>query len=201
MKNVFMSRLFFATACLSLLSVYADRAQAADDRALQASVRFDDGAINLPQHGDGVIRFSGDPCTCNDRGGAGIITLGFNNNGEKPSAYVEINAQAQMQEASGGNPSIRVYMPDESVYQAHRIGHMSVMKELGEPNIILSDYTCHGSYAMATIAVDARLVYAKNIVASAMEQYVPDRQAQLTIPPQTLRLRRALVSDETCPDQ
>lgn len=146
------------------------------------------------------IRFFGDPCTCTDRGGSGRMTLNFSvGEDRKPSAFVAQVIGSSAPEASQGNPGIRVYMPDDSVWVAKRLGHTTVMDAAGDPGITISRYECKGDHAEVTVAVDGELVYTPSVLAASIGPYDSPERADIALKPATLMLQRSLLKSERCP--
>lgn len=146
------------------------------------------------------IRFFGDPCTCTDRGGSGRMTLHFSvGEDSKPSAFVAQVIGSVAPEASQGNPGIRVYMPDESVWVAKRLGHTMVIEQAGDPGITISGYVCKGDAAEVMLAVDGELVFTPSVLAASIGPYDSPKRAAVNLKQTTLTLQRSLLKSESCP--
>lgn len=154
---------------------------------------------SLPMQG-ASIRFFGDPCTCADRGSSGRMTLNFSvGEDRKPSAFVAQVIGAVAPEASQGNPGVRVYMPDDSVWVAKRLGHTAVIEKVGDPGIQIISYACRDTYATVTLAIDGKLVYTPSVLAASIGPYDNPERADIDLKQTTLTLQRSLLKSEQCP--
>lgn len=146
------------------------------------------------------IRFFGDPCTCSDRGASGRMTLHFSvDEGSKPSAFVAQVIGSVAPEASQGNPGIRVYMPDSSVWVAKRLGHTAVTDQAGDPGIKISGYECKGDAAEVTLTIDGELVFTPSVLAASIGPYDSPKRAAVSLKETSLTLQRSLLKSESCP--
>ena len=186
---------YFSLLITSSLIGLACVSKAQDAPALVVS--HEDENIVLPIT-NASIRFYGDPCTCRDRGGSGLMRMIFSTQEDKPSAFIEGMIGPMAASASMGNPSIRVYMQDKSVWVANRLGHTSIISKAGDPGIDISDYECRGDSAKAVITINGELVYTPNTLTAMLGPFDSDKRAEVTLKKFEVNLQRSLLKSESC---